>query len=175
MGTFLGLLPDTEARELLGRHPRPVVDGVRWEPDERLHVTLRYTAVVHEEVVARLEEVAWMVSDRSVAPLIELGPATELLGRDGTLVVPARGAEELASTVDEVLDAFGLGDDVGPRDLPFSGHMTLARRRRRTTIPESLVGVPVSVSFRPRDVVLILSAPGPEGSIYDHRVRASFA
>ena len=174
MGTFLGLLPDAEARLRLADHPRLEVDGVRWEPDERLHVTLRYSAVVDAGVITQLDEVARAVAERSSAPVIELGPVTELLGRDGTLVVPARGAAELVRTVDQVLDEFGLGVDLGRRDHPFYGHMTLARRRRGLTIPTSLVGVPLAASFRPTDVTLIVSQPGPDGSIYDLRVRAPF-
>jgi len=173
VGVFLGLLPDAGALEALGAHPRPEVEGVRWEPDERLHVTLRYTAVVHEALIAQLDEVAREVVERTSAPHIELGPATELLGRDGTLVVPAAGAEDLARLVDRVLDELGV--DLGPRDHPFYGHLTLARRRRRTTIPDALVGVPVAVGFRPEALVLIVSEPGPDGSAYDHRLRARFA
>lgn len=175
MGIFLGLLPDAEALAALAEHPRPEVDGVRWEPAERLHVTLRYTAVVHEEVVSQLDEVAREVAERTSSPRIELGPATELLGRDGTLVVPARGAEDLVRLVDRVLDEFGVTESLGQRDHPFYGHLTLARRRRKATIPEQLVGVPVSVSFRPATLVLIVSEPGPDGSAYDHRLSVPFS
>ena len=175
MGVFLGLLPDAEAIAMLGRHPRPQIDGVRWEPDERLHVTLRYTAHVHEEIVSQLDEVAREVVTRTSAPQIELGPATELLGRDGTLVVPAHGAADLARLVDRVLDEFGVGQALGPRDHPFYGHLTLARRRRKTTIPDELVGVALTARFRPAELVLIVSEPGPDGSVYDHRLRAPFA
>ena len=175
MGIFLGLLPDAEALASLGHHPRPEVDGVRWEPDDRLHVTLRYTASVHEEIVAQLDEVAQEVASRTSAPIIELGPATELLGRDGTLVVPAHGAEDLARLVDRVLDEFGVSGAMGSRDHPFYGHMTLARRRRKTTIPAELVGVAVSTAMEPSELVLIVSEPGPDGSVYDHRVRAAFS
>ncbi len=173
MGIFLGLLPDAEAVAILRDHPRPEIDGVRWEPDERLHVTVRYTATLHEDLIAQLDEVAREVALRSTAPVLELGPTTEVLGRDGTLVVPARGAEDLARLVDQVLDEFDV--DLGPRDHPYFGHLTLARRRSGTSIPDALIGVPTVGLVRPMSLALIVSEPGPDGSIYDHRLNAPFA
>lgn len=174
MGTFLGVVPSGAAVEELAAFDRPAAEGIRWEPAERLHVTLRYTAVVHEELVARLDAVATEVARRAEAPTISLGPATEILGRDGTLVVPATGAEQLAGLVDELLDELGVAAELGPRDHRFYGHLTLARRRRGS-VPEELVGRPLATSFVPEALHLIVSQPGPDGSVYDHRVRAPFA
>mgnify|MGYP006295228385 CR=1 FL=1 len=174
MGTFLGVVPSGRAIEELAAFERPAAEGIRWEPAERLHVTLRYTSVVHEELVARLDAVASAVAARASAPEISLGPATEVLGRDGTLVVPARGAEPLALLVDELLAELGLEGDLGPRDHPFYGHLTLARRRRGS-VPAELVGRPLQTSFVPEAIHLIVSEPGPDGSVYDHRVRARFS
>ena len=174
MGVFLGVVPDEVALADLALHPRPERDGVRWEPAERLHVTLRYTAAVHEELIEQLDVVTREVARRGPAPTITLGPTTELLGRDGTLVVPATGADDLASLVDEVLDDQGIAEVLGHREHPFFGHMTLARRRRRSVIPLDLVGVPLTTTFRPAALHLIVSEPGPDGSVYDHRIRSPF-
>ena len=113
-----------------------------------------------------MTEVLDEVADECAPPRVELGPRTERLGRDGTLVIPASGLEMLADAVEEA-----LGGALGERAEPFYGHLTVARLRRNTALPEGLLGVPFDAVFVAQEFVLIESRPGSEGSIYTIRHR----
>ncbi len=169
MSVFLALLPSGDALDALRSHPRPEREGVRWEPERRWHVTVRYSSHVDDAIVAMLTEVADEVTAQLGPPAILLGPATIRLGRDGTLVVPATGAELLARVVDEA-----LGDALGTRDHSFLGHLTIARLRRHRTLDPDLIGVPITASFEASELCLIESTSSPEGSVYEIHHRATF-
>jgi 2'-5' RNA ligase len=162
MSTILALLPTGDALGSLRELDRPAIDGLRWEPERRWHVTIRYSPHRDEATQATLAEAADEAAAALLAPEVALGPATERLGRDGTLVVPAAGAELLARSVDEALVGV-LGD----RDEPFYGHLTLARLGRSTVLPDALVGLGIESTFTPSGLYLIESNPGPDGSVYD--------
>ena len=100
--------------------PRPSLDGLRWTVPERLHVTLRFLGECDEtEAAAALRRV-------SFAPtLVTLGPTLERLGRN-VLMIPARGADSLATTVIQATG--GIGQP--PPKRRFTGHMTVARFKR---------------------------------------------
>ena len=59
-----------------------------------------------------------------------MGPATATLGR-GILCLPVDGLDEMA----RVVRASPLGRYVRPEELPFNGHLTLARARRGRRVP----------------------------------------
>jgi 2'-5' RNA ligase len=169
VSSFLCLLPTGAALEPLRRFERPEHAALRWEPERRWHVTLRYCPQADEATLGLLAAAADEVAGALDAPAIELGPATERLGRDGTLVVPARGAEAPARLVDEA-----LGGALGEPAHPFVGHLTLARLRGRAALPEELVGRALEASFVASAIFLVESNPGPEGSVYEVRHRAPF-
>jgi 2'-5' RNA ligase len=154
----------------LRAHPRPSADGLRWVSHEQWHVTLGYYGTVDDEVHARIAAVAAEVAASEPPPQIVLGPSTERLGRDGTLVVPAAGADELVARLDAAL--VGI---VGPRKRPFVGHLTLARLRRNASLPTEVLGVACETSFTPTAVYLLDSETAPTGSVYEVRARAPFA
>ena len=110
--------PEDVVRQLVGM-PRPAIDGLRWTKTERLHITLRFLGQCDEaEAAAALHRV-------SHAPVhITLGPELERLGR-GVVMIPARGAEDLAAAVTETTT--GIGQP--PPKRRFTGHMTVARFR----------------------------------------------
>jgi len=168
VSTFLALLPSGEALEALRALPRPKVEGLRWEPERRLHVTVRYTQHADQLTQDALAEVADEVAVLLAPPTILLGPLVERLGRDGTAVLPARGAEDLARAVDDALGGF-----LGERDHPFRGHLTIARLRRAIDLPPPVLELGLTASFAAGELYLIESNPGPQGSVYDvlHRVR----
>ena len=132
-------------------------------------MTIRYSALSDDATKATLIAAADEAAAVLGPPLIALGPRTERLGRDGTLVVPADGAEELAESVDEA-----LAGRLGARDESFYGHLTLARLRRSMSLPDEVLGRDLEAVFMPASLVLIESSPGPEGSVYDFLHRASF-
>ncbi len=169
MSSFLCLRPEGAALEVLRNLPRQEHEHIRWEPERRWHLTLRYTAHADERTVAMLAEVADEVAAAFAPPEVTLGPTTEQLGRDGTLVVPAQGLDEVAAGVEEALDGV-----LGAPSHPFYGHLTLVRLRGKAGLPEGLVGVPISTNFTGTELVLIESTPGADGSNYSVLHRATF-
>jgi len=162
VSVFLGLLPQGDALEALRAHERPATSGIRWEPERRWHITLRYFAHDDEATVDVLRETADELGQHFSTCRLSLGPRTQRLGRDGTLVVPVRGAETLAAAVDE-----SLGGMLGEREEDFFGHLTLARLRRPHALAADLIGVALEAHFEVNSLVLIRSTPGPEGSEYE--------
>ena len=162
MSSFLCLLPAGEALVALRDLPRPEVEGLRWEPERRWHLTLRYSSHADEATLGVLAEVADEVAAELAPPLVSLGPALERLGRDGTAVVPAAGLETVASSVDAHLDGA-----LGERDEPFYGHLTVARLRRPLALPAEVLGLELACTFEASAIYLIESNPGPQGSVYD--------
>ena len=101
--------------------PRPEVDGLRWTAPARLHVTLRFLGQCDESEV----EAALAAADLPAARAT-LGPRAKRLGR-GVLMIPVQGLDDLAAAVDAAISQVGLP----PPDHPFTGHLTVARFKRR--------------------------------------------
>lgn len=112
--------PDEVLRELVAM-PRPEVDGLRWTAPERLHVTLRFLGQCDEAEVQ-----AALAAARLPAAQVTLGPRVKRLGR-GVLMVPAQGLGDLAAAVEAAVSLVGLP----PPDHPFTGHLTVARFKRK--------------------------------------------
>jgi 2'-5' RNA ligase len=143
---------------VLSALPRPDGPGVRWEPAERWHVTLRFVGSADPEAVAAaLHGVAL---PRATAVL---GPRVQRLGA-GVVVAPVGGLDALAGAVLDATTSIGRPPD--PR--PFSGHLTLARLRQGAECP--LVGVEVRGTFQVGEVAIVDSrstAAGPRYVVVD--------
>jgi len=101
--------------------PGPATDGLRWTKPERLHVTLRFLGQCDEADVQ-----AALAAAQLPATQATLGPRVERLGR-GVLMIPAQGLDDLAAAVEAAIAPVGLP----PADHPFTGHLTVARFKRK--------------------------------------------
>ena len=167
-------MPEDPAREVLSAFARPAIDGVRWEPLERLHVTIRYFASIPPDVRKATIAAGIACASAQISPTIVLGPTTERLGRDGTLVVPTAGATPVAAALDTALENAGLEGVLEARSDDFYGHLTVARQRRGATISDALLAQPLATSFVARELVLIDSVPTSDGRRYEILARAPF-
>ena len=148
---FIALWPPDDVVRELAKMPRPVMDGLRWTKPERLHVTLRFLGECDEvEAVAALGPVG------SPPALVALGPTMQRLGRS-VVMIPARGADDLAATVTEATRHLGQP----PPKRRFTGHMTVARFRRDPSPgqwpPEDLLTL--DVSFTASEMTLVRVEP----------------
>ena len=171
MAFFLAVRPPRLTAEVLAAGVADAAGSLRPEPPEHLHVTLRYFGRLDDSELARIGATLDELSDAASSPPIELGPRSMLLGRDGALVLPATGVDLLAADIDQAF----LGLDLAPRDLPFFGHLTLARRRDRQPIPADRVGQEMGASFIPEAIELLDSALVAGTTSYSCRKRAAFA
>ena len=137
--------PDDVVREL-AEMPRPAIEGLRWTKPERLHVTLRFLGQCDEAEV----EAALATADLPEAR-VTLGPQVKRLGR-GVLMVPAQGLDHLAAAVEATVARLGLP----PADHSFTGHLTVARFKRR---PPPDYRPTLEASFAVKEIALVRTEP----------------
>ena len=169
MRLFVAIWPPAEVRDRLRALTRPAVPGLRWTTPDQWHVTIAFLGEVPDggQMVAAgaLADVAGRLPDR---PHAIIGPATETMGR-GILCLPVDGLDEVAAAV----RASPVGRYVRPEELPFNGHLTLARARRGQRVPDDLCGVPVEARWPVDEICLVSSRLHPECARYETLVGAT--
>ena len=162
------LLPD-EVKAALGGYVaslRKVTEGVRWEKEEKLHVTLKFLGEADE---ATAETVAFVTGKaaRNYAPF-EM--STGNLGGFPDLLKPRilyaglsenPGLSALQSEIDEGLEPHGFEKET----RRFIPHVTIGRvnGRMRTTGP---FPIPEKVQFAVSEISIMKSVLGKAGSTY---------
>jgi 2'-5' RNA ligase len=151
---------------------RPVSAGVRWEPEEKLHVTLKFLGNTRQErlgeIMQAIEKIARRTPpfDARYAMLGTFPPK----GRPRIIWVGMKeGAEEmkaLAASVDAAMS--GLGFD--PEEHAFHPHVTIGRVKGNPNIPLLLRRME-SITFecqptRVTHIALVRSELKPSGSVY---------
>lgn len=164
---FVALWPDADAVHALEGLDRPEEPTVRWTSPAEWHVTLRFLGEVAESDVGDVAEAMASAVVALGARVIELGTATTRLGK-GQLVVPATGADDLAAAV--VASTVELGQP--PHGRPFTGHLTVARGRRRRPVPTALEGIPLVTAWHAEEVALVRSHLESGGPRYETIARA---
>ena len=151
---FLAVFPPVEVVELLGGLERPQVEGLRWTRPEQWHITLRFLGETEQS-----EAEDSLRDFRGSASTVRLGPASRRLGARA-LVLPADGLSELAAEVEALTAAIGQPPD----RREFTGHLTLARARRR--VPATVVAQPFEADFLASELWLVSSQLHPDGARY---------
>ncbi len=164
---FVAVWPDHATRRLIKGLALPPGPDVRLVDPAHWHVTLQFLGDVEEQAVPRLGAALETVAGRVDGPIqCRVGPTTAWLGDTGVLHLPVTGLDRLAQAVRSAT----LPVRVPPRDhLPFMGHLTLGRSRRRrpTTSPKAgLASIPLSTTFHVTHFDLVTSVPSPTGSRY---------
>lgn len=153
---FLAIWPPDDVLDRLADMERPKDQGVKWVPQENLHITLRFLGDADEaEVVDRLDEVLLPAATAVV------GPAFDLLG-ERSLITPVTGVDELASVVQQAVR--GLGTE--PERRRFQGHITVARLARNAR-PRRSAGRRFDATFDVAEVALVESTLRETGAVYD--------
>ena len=151
---FLAVFPPIAVIGRLGELERAEIEGLRWTGREQWHITLRFLGEAEQgEVEDSLQGLG-----RS-ASTVRLGPATRRLG-GRVLVLSADGLGELAAEVRSRTE--GIGQPPERRD--FTGHLTLARARKR--VPGATVGLPFEAEFQATELWLVSSKLHPDGARY---------
>jgi 2'-5' RNA ligase len=161
---FVAIWPPPPVVAALAELEHPDMGTVRWTDPSRWHITLVFlgspspdgpsddatttdatadaaTAVEEaavEEAIARLRRVPVAAHAQTVA---RLGAITGSFGRS-VLYVPVLGLDALAGAVRTAHAAGAAGSD-GTDPVPFNGHLTLGRARRRRDDVRPLAGMSV--------------------------------
>jgi 2'-5' RNA ligase len=135
---------------------------VRWVPPEQWHLTLRFLGEADEDVAARALEAL-----RATPATAVLGPRVSRLGRD-VVCLPVAGLDALAAAVADATAAVGE-----PPDRRFSGHLTLARLRRRAAC--GVTGTAFRATFPVDHVALVRSTLDAGGARHEVVRRVALA
>jgi 2'-5' RNA ligase len=153
---FVAIWPPDDVLERFADIERPKDPGVKWVPQENLHITLRFLGDADvDEVSDRL--------DQTLLPAATavLGPAFDLLG-ERSLITPVAGVDELAAVVQQAVR--GLGTERERKR--FQGHVTVARLARRAR-PGRSAGRTFDASFDVEEVALVESTLRDTGAVYE--------
>jgi 2'-5' RNA ligase len=153
---FVAIWPPDDVLDRLADMERPKDQGVKWVPQENLHVTLRFLGDADvDEVIDRLDQVLLPAATAVV------GPAFDLLG-ERSLISPVTGIDELAAVVQQALR--GLGTERERKR--FQGHITVARLARRAR-PNRSAGRRFDATFEVDEVALVASTLSDTGAVYE--------
>jgi 2'-5' RNA ligase len=128
---------------------------VRWVPAEQWHITLRFLGEADEDAATR----ALQALRAAPAAVAVVGPRVSRLGR-AVVCLPVTGLDRLATEV-----AVATAQVGEPPDGRFSGHLTLARLRRRAAC--GVTGTAFHATFTVDNVALVRSTPGAEGAHHE--------
>lgn len=153
---FVAIWPPDDVLDRLADMDRPKDQGVKWVPQENLHITLRFLGDADiDEVIDRLDHVLLPAATAVV------GPALDLLG-ERSLISPVTGVDELAAVVQQALR--GLGTERERKR--FQGHITVARLARRAR-PNRSAGRRFDATFDVTEVALVASTLSDTGAVYE--------
>lgn len=153
---FVAIWPPDDVLDRLADVERPKDQGVKWVPQENLHITLRFLGEADEDVVAALLDQTLLPAATAV-----VGPAFDLLG-ERSLISPVAGVDDLADVVRRALR--GLGSE--PERPRFQGHITVARLARHAR-PRRSAGRRFEATFDVREVALVASTLRDTGAVYE--------
>ena len=153
---FVAIWPPDDVLERFGDVERPRDPGVKWVPQENLHITLRFLGDADVEAVSDRLDQTLLPSATAV-----LGPAFDLLG-ERSLITPVAGVDELAAVVQQAVR--GLGTERERKR--FQGHVTVARLARRAR-PSRSAGRTFDASFDVEEVALVESTLRDTGAVYE--------
>lgn len=164
MRLFVAVWPSSAVVAALARMPRPELAGVRWTTKDQWHVTLHFLGDLADP---------GPVIDALAAGLRDVPAATASLARrarrfgPSAVGVPVQGLDSLAGAVARaVAEAIPAPAPAVGESRRFTGHLTLARCRRRVPAAALAVGLP-SLRWRVQEVVLVRSHLGPAGPRYE--------
>lgn len=153
---FVAIWPPDDLLERLAEIERPKDPGVKWVPQENLHITLRFLGDADEaDVIQRLDDVVLPASTAVVGPAFDLRA-------ERSIMLPVAGVDDLAAVVERAVRGIGTANE----RRRFVGHLTMARLARRAR-PERSVGRLFSAEFEVREVALVASTLSETGSIYE--------
>ncbi len=153
---FVAIWPPEELLERLADIERPKDPGVKWVPQENLHITLRFLGDADvDEVIERLDDVLLPTATAV------LGPAFDLRA-ERSIMLPVAGVDDLAEVVEQAVRGVGTANE----RRRFVGHLTLARLGKKAR-PDRSVGRLFEASFEVDEIALVASTLTERGSIYE--------
>jgi 2'-5' RNA ligase len=153
---FVAIRPPVDLLERLADIERPKDKGVKWVPQDNLHITLRFLGDADEDdVIGRLDDVLLPTTNAIVGPGFDLRA-------ERSIILPVAGVDELAAVVEQTVRGLGTANE----RRRFVGHLTMARLARQAR-PERSVGRRFHAEFEVSEIVLVASTLTTTGSVYE--------
>jgi len=156
---FLAVAPPADVIQMIADLPTKALRGVRYTKRSQWHITIKFLGKT--DTSAALMALSHLEAS---AANVTLGPAVSLLGKR-VVMLPASGLDGLALAA---ASAFaGVGEP--QPDRQFNGHLTLARLKGAPLRDPSLVsvlGAPISATFRATSLVLVKTELSQEAVTY---------
>lgn len=136
MRLFVAAWPSEAVKRHLRAIERHGTGVVRWTPEARWHVTLRFLGEVDD--AGPVVDAVGAACAGLDPPTAHLGPRVDRLG-SSVAAVPVTGLDALAGAVIAATAHLGQAPDA----RPFLGHITVARAAGRRSLPAGVAGRPV--------------------------------
>jgi 2'-5' RNA ligase len=166
MRMFVAVWPDDSTLTPLKMLELGPVQGLRLVRPGGWHITLRFLGEVGEDLVPALVDALRDAAESMTGPLrCEVGPGTAWFSGERVLQIPVAGLDEGAEAVRRA--TLPLVPDSDHGEAPFTGHLTVARSKRRrldASARAALARVPFAASFDVNSfdlVASLLSSVGP--------------
>ena len=165
---FVAVWPDEATRKRIALLQLGSSEVLRHVRRDQLHITLRFLGEVDESLVPTITD-SLETAARTLGGGIRcaLGPATAWFSGDRVLQIPARGLDQVARAVRGA--TLPIVPDTKKGGSRFTGHLTVARTRRRGADPAArmdLAGIPFDATFEVASFDLVKSELGNEGPDY---------
>lgn len=175
MRLFVAVWPDESTRQRLSGLVLGSAPGLRVVGPAQWHITLRFFGEVDDDrVTALVLALGSAAATMTVALRCRLGTSTAWFSGDRVLQIPAQGLDDLAAVVrSRTLPVVPGSID---RALPFNGHLTLARSKRRPVdapLRAALAGIPFAVAFDVGSFDLVASEGSSQGPHYTTLARVT--
>ena len=169
MRLFVAALLPGEVRQSLGEFTnslKPNIDGVKWEKEEKLHITLKFLGETDEQNAAKVSDIVGGLAQKYSPFRTSVKNIGGFPGLDNPRVL------YIGLSPNEELSAFQREIEAGLETLGFARekrrfipHVTIGRVRKRFGI-KAPVPMPQKVGFEISSIGIIKSELKPEGSVY---------
>lgn len=161
----MAVWPSASVSELLRDRLPAQTEDLSWVAPDAWHVTLAFLGEVAQAAAPELIQALSVVGSELPPTTASIGPETRRLG-SSVLCVPVEGLGALAHSVRAVAGPFGRWGGLDP-EMPFFGHLTVARARRHQGVAEPLVGRSVYGRWEVAEFRVVSSVLGRSGSRYE--------
>jgi 2'-5' RNA ligase len=164
---FVAVWPDESTRKRLSLLKLGILPSLRPVRPEQWHITLRFLGEVDECLVPAITDSLGTAARTLTGVRCEVGSSTAWFSDDRVLQIPARGLDQAARAVRRA--TIPIVPEAGKGGSRFTGHITVARTRRRFVDPAArmdLAGIPFVSTFDVDYFDLVQSELANEGPEY---------
>lgn len=170
--TFIAAPLDTSVHDFLLHHQQhiaqqPWARGIRWIPQQNVHLTLRFLGATNPRQVSSLHRYLQQTITQLPAfdiTLMQPGPFPTIK-RPRVIAAAVKRSQALLQLV-ETIEAQVVKVRFTPEERPYRGHITIGRVKRSIPGRELLAETPEAIQTTIGSVVLFQSELTSEGAIY---------